>query len=128
MTIVMAGPVVGPIPIPIPIPLGLARCVRQTPETTARLAGTQPTTPTHSLKMGAGLSKALGKLFGNKEMRILMLGLDAAGKTSQSRAPLSIPTKHTRQPTIVPPSRSPLVLNLNLSRRSAMGYRWAGAG
>lgn len=24
----------------------------------------------------------LGKLFGNKEMRILMLGLDAAGKTS----------------------------------------------
>lgn len=24
-----------------------------------------------------------GKLFGNKEMRILMLGLDAAGKTSQ---------------------------------------------
>ncbi|CAH7681574.1 ADP-ribosylation factor family-domain-containing protein [Phakopsora pachyrhizi] len=32
--------------------------------------------------MGAGLSKALGKLFGNKEMRILMLGLDAAGKTT----------------------------------------------
>ena len=26
----------------------------------------------------------LGKLFGNKEMRILMLGLDAAGKTSTS--------------------------------------------
>ena len=24
-----------------------------------------------------------GKLFGNKEMRILMLGLDAAGKTSE---------------------------------------------
>jgi hypothetical protein len=24
-----------------------------------------------------------GKLFGNKEMRLLMLGLDAAGKTSQ---------------------------------------------
>lgn len=43
--------------------------------------------------MGGQLSKALGKLllrvmlttgklFGNKEMRILMLGLDAAGKTS----------------------------------------------
>jgi hypothetical protein len=29
--------------------------------------------------MGAGLFK---KLFGNKDMRILMLGLDAAGKTS----------------------------------------------
>lgn len=32
--------------------------------------------------MGQSLSKALGKLFGNKEMRILMLGLDAAGKTT----------------------------------------------
>jgi len=32
--------------------------------------------------MGASLSKALGKMFGNKEMRILMLGLDAAGKTT----------------------------------------------
>ena len=32
--------------------------------------------------MGASLSKAMGKIFGNKEMRILMLGLDAAGKTS----------------------------------------------
>lgn len=25
-----------------------------------------------------------GKIFGNKEMRLLMLGLDAAGKTSES--------------------------------------------
>jgi len=54
--------------------------------------------------MGANLSKALGKIFppcsaqlattwiharlagkifGNKEMRLLMLGLDAAGKTSK---------------------------------------------
>ena len=32
----------------------------------------------HFLKMG----KLLSKIFGNKEMRILMLGLDAAGKTS----------------------------------------------
>ncbi|KAE9411161.1 ARF/SAR superfamily [Gymnopus androsaceus JB14] len=32
--------------------------------------------------MGANLSKALGKIFGNKEMRLLMLGLDAAGKTT----------------------------------------------
>jgi ADP-ribosylation factor protein 6 len=31
--------------------------------------------------MGANLSKALGCLFGSKEMRLLMLGLDAAGKT-----------------------------------------------
>jgi len=28
------------------------------------------------------MGKALSKIFGNKEMRILMLGLDAAGKTS----------------------------------------------
>ncbi|KAI8988662.1 ADP-ribosylation factor family-domain-containing protein [Pilobolus umbonatus] len=32
--------------------------------------------------MGSNLSKALSKLFGTKEMRILMLGLDAAGKTT----------------------------------------------
>jgi hypothetical protein len=29
------------------------------------------------------LMKLKGKIFGNKEMRILMLGLDAAGKTSE---------------------------------------------
>lgn len=34
-------------------------------------------------KMGANMSKALNKIFGTKEMRILMLGLDAAGKTSE---------------------------------------------
>jgi len=28
------------------------------------------------------MGKSLSKIFGNKEMRILMLGLDAAGKTS----------------------------------------------
>ena len=33
--------------------------------------------------MGGSVSKALSKIFGNKEMRILMLGLDAAGKTSE---------------------------------------------
>ncbi|KAG8863363.1 ADP-ribosylation factor, Arf Arf6 [Tulasnella sp. 330] len=32
--------------------------------------------------MGASLSKALAKIFGNQEMRLLMLGLDAAGKTT----------------------------------------------
>lgn len=30
------------------------------------------------------MGKILSKIFGNKEMRILMLGLDAAGKTSKS--------------------------------------------
>ena len=32
-----------------------------------------------------------GKIFGNKEMRLLMLGLDAAGKTSMSPSVACIP-------------------------------------
>lgn len=32
--------------------------------------------------MGGSLSKVMGKIFGSKEMRLLMLGLDAAGKTT----------------------------------------------
>jgi ADP-ribosylation factor protein 6 len=32
--------------------------------------------------MGNSVSKILDKIFGSKEMRLLMLGLDAAGKTS----------------------------------------------
>lgn len=45
---------------------------------------TLPSSPAHShpFAMGIPLSKAIAKIFGNKEMRILMLGLDAAGKTS----------------------------------------------
>jgi len=44
---------------------------------------TSLSTRTHAYTtMGANLSKALGKMFGNKEMRLLMLGLDAAGKTT----------------------------------------------
>lgn len=34
------------------------------------------------LRMGAQVSKIMGRIFGSKEMRLLMLGLDAAGKTS----------------------------------------------
>ena len=43
--------------------------------------------PYHHAKMGASVSKMMGKIFGTKEMRILMLGLDAAGKTSKWTAP-----------------------------------------
>jgi len=33
--------------------------------------------------MGGSISKMMAKIFGSKEMRLLMLGLDAAGKTSK---------------------------------------------
>ncbi|KAK4986673.1 hypothetical protein LTR66_007810, partial [Elasticomyces elasticus] len=35
--------------------------------------------------MGGTISKMMSKIFGSKEMRLLMLGLDAAGKTSTHR-------------------------------------------
>ena len=37
--------------------------------------------------MGSSVSKIMNKLFANREMRILMLGLDAAGKTSEPPFP-----------------------------------------
>lgn len=43
--------------------------------------------------MGGNISKMMNKIFGLKEMRLLMLGLDAAGKTS-ARTPLFSPQQH----------------------------------
>ncbi|KAK7699646.1 ADP-ribosylation factor, Arf Arf6 [Botryosphaeria dothidea] len=40
--------------------------------------------------MGGSISKMMKQIFGTKEMRILMLGLDAAGKTSTPSPTLSI--------------------------------------
>ncbi len=37
--------------------------------------------------MGGSISKMMAKVFGSKEMRLLMLGLDAAGKTSMPAIP-----------------------------------------
>merc|ERR1711861_87780 len=39
-------------------------------------------THSHSANMGLTFSKVFGKLFGKKDVRILMVGLDAAGKTT----------------------------------------------
>ena len=36
----------------------------------------------HTAAMGNAFAKLFGGLFGKKEMRILMVGLDAAGKTT----------------------------------------------
>jgi ADP-ribosylation factor protein 6 len=41
--------------------------------------------------MGNSVSKLLDKIFGSKEMRLLMLGLDAAGKTSPFLFPPFLP-------------------------------------
>lgn len=40
------------------------------------------TFPRHTAKMGLSFSKLFDKIWGKKEMRILMVGLDAAGKTT----------------------------------------------
>lgn len=48
--------------------------------------------------MGLQISKMMGKIFGSKEMRLLMLGLDAAGKTSTSLRTLQVqPPPSSRQ-------------------------------
>jgi hypothetical protein len=54
----------------------------RTSATTAHL--TSPTTLNSPFlaTMGGQISKVMGKIFGSKEMRLLMLGLDAAGKTT----------------------------------------------
>lgn len=49
-----------------------------------------PDTASNLANMGGQVSKMMGKIFGTKEMRILMLGLDAAGKTSMIPGPASI--------------------------------------
>jgi len=44
--------------------------------------------------MGGGISKIMDRIFGSKEMRLLMLGLDAAGKTSELLSNSTTTTHH----------------------------------
>ena len=49
------------------------------------------------------MSKIMGKIFGSKEMRLLMLGLDAAGKTSKYTSfPFPAPALHPFCPLLTP--------------------------
>lgn len=48
----------------------------------------KPNEGNRRLMMTMMMRKQTDKLFGNREMRILMLGLDAAGKTSESSVPV----------------------------------------
>ena len=52
--------------------------------------------------MGLSFSKVFGKLFGKKDVRILMVGLDAAGKTTIVRS-------HTHPPTTQRTQKSKLI-------------------
>jgi ADP-ribosylation factor protein 6 len=55
--------------------------------------------------MGGSISKMMAKIFGSKEMRLLMLGLDAAGKTSEIHPPFclqpvrNVLTRRAKQPS-----------------------------
>lgn len=54
--------------------------------------------------MGGSISKMMKQIFGTKEMRILMLGLDAAGKTSMPSLTLYCFSFSMPPPAIGPPS------------------------
>lgn len=66
------------------------------------------------------MGKLLSKIFGNKEMRILMLGLDAAGKTSKLLTIIPsfvwIPRGNKLLTTIVPFSFSAILYKLKLGQ------------
>jgi hypothetical protein len=63
------------------IPSTASRTSNNNPESTNRPSPNRQPSPRTAI-MGGQLSKVMGKIFGSKEMRLLMLGLDAAGKTT----------------------------------------------
>jgi ADP-ribosylation factor family len=70
--------------------------------------GSEPAT------MGGQLSKVIDRLFGAKEMRLLMLGLDAAGKTSLPLFP-TLPSDSVRSLTALP-AFQPSSIKLNSTK------------
>ncbi len=54
--------------------------------------------------MGGQVSKIMGKIFGSREMRLLMLGLDAAGKTSMSLCHIQVALIEVQSLTCACPS------------------------
>ena len=63
--------------------------------------------------MGLTISKLFSSLFSNREMRILMVGLDAAGKTTILYK-LKLGEIVTTIPTIGKPFLPPLMINPSL--------------
>ena len=80
--------------------------------------------------MGLAFSKLFDKLWGKKEMRILMVGLDAAGKTTilyklkLGEIVTTIPTIGMRLPPIYHRPIA-MVIDLNMARPAPINKRTA---
>ena len=70
--------------------------------------------------MGGQVSKIMGKIFGSKEMRLLMLGLDAAGKTSESTPYVAVIRR--RLTVAVPAILYKLKLNQDVTTIPTVGF------
>lgn len=69
------------------------------------------------------MSKIMGKIFGTKEMRILMLGLDAAGKTSKFAPRLCVDSLTMAMWKLTQCVSNPLQIEAHQSGRHHYPYR-----